>query len=286
MALSTITGLLHHVRPPPSRILRHARRRSTGRAGRHRPPAGRGRSRARGASGPTALFLRPGRSPSNTAGTLAGWMPGVFLDETGEAQAAALGQRLAAAVLPVVEVVSSPLDRCLQTADLLAAPLPDRVVRSVHDGLGECRYGAWTGRSIAELTKEELWKVVQDRPSEARFPDSAAYPAESMVEMQERALRAVRETDARILEEHGKEAVWVAVSHGDVIKSILSHATGAHLDDFQRINVEPASVSVVRYTSRKPFVLRLNDVGGDLTRLRPPAQPAIEEGDAVVGGGP
>ena len=89
-------------------------------------------------------------------------------------------------------------------------------------------------------------------------------PPSRMVEMQDRALRAVREIDARILETHGKDAVWVAVSHGDVIKSILSHATGAHLDDFQRINVDPASVSVVRYTSRKPFVLRLNDVGGDL----------------------
>jgi probable phosphomutase (TIGR03848 family) len=173
----------------------------------------------------------------------------------------------------------------VQTADLLAAPLPNHVARSVHAGLGECRYGAWTGRPISELAKEELWKVVQDRPSEARFPDSAAYPGESMVEMQDRALRAVRETDARILETHGKDAVWVAVSHGDVIKSILSHATGAHLDDFQRINVDPASVSAVRYTSRKPFVLRLNDVGGDLTGLRPPEKPAAEEGDAVVGGG-
>jgi probable phosphomutase (TIGR03848 family) len=234
---------------------------------------------------PTVLFVRHGRSTSNTAGTLAGWMPGVFLDETGEAQAAAVGQRIAAAVLPVAEVVSSPLDRCVQTADLLAAALPTHVGRSVHHGLGECRYGAWTGRPITELAKEELWKVVQDRPSEARFPDSAAYPGESMVEMQDRALQAVRETDARILETHGKDAIWVAVSHGDVIKSILSHATGAHLDDFQRIHVDPASVSVVHYTSRKPFVLRLNDVGGDLAGLRPPEKPAAEEGDAVVGGG-
>src|SRR6188472_4356794 len=116
--------------------------------------------RARVAIVPTVIFVRHGRSTSNTAGTLAGWMPGVFLDDTGEAQAAAVGQRLAAAALPVVEVVSSPLDRCLQTADLLAAALPTRVARSVHDGLGECRYGAWTGRPIAELARDELWKVV------------------------------------------------------------------------------------------------------------------------------
>ncbi|MEO7448249.1 MAG: histidine phosphatase family protein, partial [Humibacillus sp.] len=129
------------------------------------------------------------------------------------------------------------------------------------------------------------WKVVQDRPSEARFPDDAAYPSESMSEMQARALEAVREVDVRIAESHGKDAVWVAVSHGDVIKSILSHATGAHLDDFQRITIDPASVSVLRYTSRKPFVLRLNDVGGDLEGLRPPDKPAVDDGDAEVGGG-
>src|SRR6478735_6474077 len=177
MALSTIT---RPTSPRPAVRVAHQRR----------LPVVASRTRARVTTVPTVLFVRHGRSTSNTAGTLAGWMPGVFLDETGEAQAAAVGQRLAAAVLPVVEVVSSPLDRCVQTADLLAAPLPDHVARSIHEGLGECRYGAWTGRPIAELAREELWKVVQDRPSEARFPDSAAYPAESMVEMQDRALRA------------------------------------------------------------------------------------------------
>ena len=233
---------------------------------------------------PTVIFVRHGRSSANTSGTLAGWMPGVFLDDVGESQAAAVGDRLAAAILPIVEVVSSPLDRCVQTADRISAPL-DGVARSVHPGLGECHYGAWTGRRLAELVGDELWKVVQDRPSEARFPDSTAYGAESLAEMQDRALRAVRETDARILETHGPDAVWVAVSHGDVIKAVLSHALGAHLDDFQRVNIDPGSVSAVRYTSRRPFVLRLNDLGGDLAGLRPPERPTTPEGDAEVGGG-
>src|SRR3954463_7383183 len=117
MALSMITGLLHHVCPAPSRRWPGGLRRAAGQAW----------SGARVASVPTVLFVRHGRSTSNTAGTLAGWMPGVFLDETGEAQAAPPGQRPPAAVLPVVEVVSSPLDRCVQTADLLAAPLPEHV---------------------------------------------------------------------------------------------------------------------------------------------------------------
>ncbi|EWT01771.1 phosphoglycerate mutase [Intrasporangium oryzae NRRL B-24470] len=233
---------------------------------------------------PTVIFVRHGRSSANTAGLLAGWMPGVFLDELGESQATAVGERIAAASLPVAEVVSSPLDRCVQTADRISAPL-DGVARSIHPGLGECHYGAWTGRRIAELVSDELWKVVQDRPSEARFPDSTAYDAESLMQMQGRALQAVRETDARIRETHGADAVWVAVSHGDVIKAILSHALGAHLDDFQRVHVDPGSVSVVRYTSRRPFVLRMNDLGGALVGLRPPEHPTAPEGDAEVGGG-
>ncbi|WP_353355684.1 MSMEG_4193 family putative phosphomutase [Intrasporangium sp. DVR] len=232
---------------------------------------------------PTVLFVRHGRSSANTAGLLAGWAPGVFLDETGEAQASRVGASIAAAGLQVVELVSSPLDRCLQTADLIAREL-DSLPRSVHPGLGECHYGAWTGRSIRDLVSEPLWEVVQDRPSEARFPPSEAYSSESIADVQDRALRAVRETDAHVLERHGPEAVWVAVSHGDVIKAVLAHAAGAHLDDFQRFVVDPGSVSVVRYTSRRPFLLRLNDVGGDLSPLRPTTAPG-RDGDAEIGGG-
>lgn len=232
----------------------------------------------------TVLLVRHGRSTSNTAGTLAGWLPGVFLDETGEAQADSVGGRLAAADLSVAEIVSSPLDRCLQTADRISHALGG-VARSVHDGLGECRYGAWTGRPLAELAKDELWEVVQHRPSEARFPSSPAYPGESLAEMQARALAAVLEIDGRIREAHGDHAVWVSVSHGDVIKAVLADAVGARLDDFQRLHVDPASLSVVRYTPARPFVLRLNDTGGDLSGLRPVAHPIVAEGDAVVGGG-
>ncbi|EWT07909.1 phosphoglycerate mutase [Intrasporangium chromatireducens Q5-1] len=233
---------------------------------------------------PTVLFVRHGRSSANTAGTLAGWMPGVFLDETGEGQADEVGKRISAAGIDVRRIVSSPLDRCVQTGDRIAAVLGP-VGRSVHEGLGECRYGAWTGRPLAELARDELWKVVQDRPSEAAFPSSAAYEGESLAQMQARALRAVRETDERVANDHGAHAVWVAISHGDVIKSILAHAVGARLDDFQRIQVDPGSVSVVHFTSRRPLVLRINDTGGDLSGLRPPAPTGGQEGDAVVGGG-
>ena len=94
----------------------------------------------------------------------------------------------------------------------------------------------------------------------------------------------MQETDAHVLERHGPDAVWVAVSHGDVIKAVLAHAAGTHLDDFQRFVVDPGSVSVVRYTSRQAFLLRLNDTAGDLHAIRPTTGPGVD-GDAEVGGG-
>lgn len=232
----------------------------------------------------TVLFVRHGRSTANASGTLAGWLPGVRLDDSGRAQATGVGERLAASGVPVVEIVSSPLERCLETADLLGAAL-GRPARSVHDGLGECRYGAWTGRPLAELAKEDLWKVVQQEPSQARFPGSAAYEGESLTEMWDRALGAVRQTDARIRASHGDDAVWIAVSHGDIIKAIVSDAVGATLDDFQRIHVDPGSLSVIRYTKTHPFLVRLNDTGVDLAGLRPPDHPVVPATEAVVGGG-
>ena len=94
--------------------------------------------------------------------------------------------------------------------------------------------------------------MVQDHPSAARFPDSEEFPGESIAEMQLRAVRAIRATDAAVARDHGPDALWVAVSHGDVIKSVIADAAGAHLDQFQRIMVDPASLSVVRYTERRP----------------------------------
>ena len=227
---------------------------------------------------PTCLLIRHGRTNSNASGTLAGWTEGVGLDETGRSQATDLAARLHG--MPVRAVVSSPLQRCLETAQIVAKTLVDVTVET-DERLGECRYGLWTGGSLKELAKEPLWRTVQDQPSSARFPDGEMFTGESIAEMQARALQAVREIDARVSADHGPHALWALVSHGDVIKSILADAAGAHLDHFQRIVVSPASLSVVSYTDRRPFVLRLNDGGADLSGLAPsPEHP----GDGTVGG--
>ena len=145
----------------------------------------------------------------------------------------------------------------------------------------ECDYGSWTGRPLKELAKQALWKTVQAHPSAARLPDG-----ESMAHMMARGVEAVRRWDALVEKEHGVDAVWVAVSHGDVIKSVLADALGMHLDSFQRIVVDPASVSIIRYTPLRPFVVATNSTGGDLGYLRPPKRRRLRaSSDAPVGGG-
>ena len=227
----------------------------------------------------TLILLRHGRSSANAAGVLAGRTPGVELDETGRAQAARVVDRLAG--VPLSAVVSSPALRCEQT---VAPLLADRGLTAVTEpGLAEVDYGSWTGRELKKLTEEPLWRVVQVHPSAAVFPDG-----EGLAGMQARAVAAVRHHDARIAAEHGPRAVWLVCSHGDVIKSILADALASHLDNFQRIVVDPCSISVVHYTETRPFVVRVNDLGGDVAGLVPPAPKPGEDGegtsDAVVGG--
>ncbi|MEV6212164.1 histidine phosphatase family protein [Kitasatospora sp. NPDC051914] len=226
---------------------------------------------------PTLLLVRHGRSTANTAGVLAGWTPGVDLDDTGREQAAGLVGRLSG--LPLAHAVSSPLERCRQTLAPLLAARPELGDPAVDERLGECKYGDWTGRPLRELAEEPLWRTVQDQPSAAAFPGG-----ESLRDLSHRTVEAVREWDAKVAAEHGEDALWIACSHGDVIKAVVADALGLHLDHFQRISVEPCSVTAIRYTAHRPFLLRLGDTGG-LAALAPKAERSeVPAGDAVVGG--
>ncbi|HEX3899165.1 MAG TPA: histidine phosphatase family protein [Mycobacteriales bacterium] len=222
----------------------------------------------------TVLLVRHGLTDANTGGTLAGWTPGVHLAAKGRDQVEALGQRLA--VVPLTAIVSSPLERCQETAAALQRGR-DGLSVETDDRLGECRYGDWQGQPLKTLAKDPLWKVVQSHPSAVTFPGG-----EALRDTQARAVAAIRDHNARL----GADATWVAVSHGDVIKAILADALGLHLDAFQRIVVDPASVSVVTYTDLRPFVVRMNDIGGDLAGLIPPTKKSRRRSsDAAVGGG-
>ncbi|WP_328476847.1 MSMEG_4193 family putative phosphomutase [Actinoplanes sp. NBC_00393] len=223
----------------------------------------------------TVLLMRHGRTTANASGGLAGRQP-VELDETGRAQAARVHERLRD--LPLAAVVTSPLIRCRQTVEIA---LPD-ATPATEDGLIECGYGDWEGRPLKELAQDPLWPVVQQHPSAVVFPNG-----EAMAAMSARAVAAVRSWDAKVTAEHGPEAIWLACSHGDVIKAIAADALGLHLDQFQRIVADPASITVIRYTSTRPFLVRLNETG-ELASLVPPKNADREkaaESDAAVGGG-
>lgn len=242
----------------------------------------------------TLILLRHGESTANASGLLAGRMPGVSLNDRGREQAGALPARLAE--LPLAAAVSSPLQRCQETLAPLLSARPE-IPLHTEERISECDYGEWAGRKLAELMDEPMMTTVQQHPSAASFPGG-----ESMRGMQARAVEAVREWNAWIDAEHGAEACYVVCSHGDIIKSLVADALGAHLDLFQRIAVAPCSVTAIRYTPLRPFLLRLGDTG-ELGSLAPAEEPAGEmserseagrsadsasgdaQGHAAVGGG-
>ncbi|HZE32739.1 MAG TPA: histidine phosphatase family protein [Actinoallomurus sp.] len=217
----------------------------------------------------TLLLVRHGLTEM-TGPVLAGWTPEVHLNERGRTQAAELAARLAP--VPLDLVVASPLDRCQETAQALVAGRDGLQVQT-DDRFGEVRYGDWTGRPLEELAKEDLWKVVQAHPSAVRFPGG-----EAMADAQHRAVTAVREWNDGLK----PDATFLVCSHGDIIKSIVADALGLHLDQFQRIQADPAAVTVIRYTEMRPFVVRLNDNGGKVDDL---LAKSGQDSDAPVGGG-
>ncbi|WP_026122652.1 histidine phosphatase family protein [Nocardiopsis halotolerans] len=248
----------------------------------------------------TLILIRHGMTDV-TGPRLAGRAEGVHLNDTGHTQAARLAGRLTG--LRPAALVSSPLERCQETAEAVAAQLGVPV--TTDERFVECDYGSWTGRGIAELSDEPLWRVVQDHPSAVRFPGGEALAAASA-----RAVEAVRDWNNRLLTSPRDSfadatppdatavtdpaaapssaappvpPVYVVCSHGDIIKSIVADALGIHLDLFQRVRVDPCSVTSITYTRTRPFLNKLNDTGESLAASLP--TPAEASGDAVVGGG-
>ncbi len=211
----------------------------------------------------TILLIRHGENDWVKEGRLAGWLPGVHLNDHGRAQAAAAAERIAA--LPLAALYSSPVTRCEETAAVIGARLGLEVQPLA--AVGEVRYGEWEGKKLKELAKDPLWRTVQFAPSRMTFPGG-----ESLREVQARAVEAVETLSRR----HEKAFVAV-VSHADVIKLVVAHYLGMHLDQFQRIRIAPASVSVVHLSSNGlAQVARVNDDGP----LQPPP-PETDEAPAA-----
>jgi probable phosphomutase (TIGR03848 family) len=178
---------------------------------------------------------------------LAGWLPDVHLNELGFQQAEALVERLKP--IGLAAIYSSPLDRTLETAQPLAKARDLRIFKTT--GLGEVRYGDWQGQSLKMLARKKEWRIVQIAPGAFRFPNG-----ESLRETQHRAVAAVE----KIAAAHPKEAVAL-FSHSDVIKVIVAYYSGIALDNFQRISISPASISVIDLGPFGARIHRLNDTG-------------------------
>ena len=226
------------------------------------------------------LLVRHGLT-ATTGSVLTGWTPGIPLDDRGRRQAEALAARLVPVELDAI--ISSPLERCRQTADAIAAAGAARPAVQEDARLGECHYGDWTGQPRKRLAKEPLWRVVQAHPGAARFPGE---DGESITDMQHRAVSAVRDWNRQL----GGDAAYLICSHADVIKSVIADSLGMHIDMLQRIQVDPCSLTAIRYTPLRPFVQRMNDTGGVVDSLKKPEPRrsramARRETEAPVGGG-
>lgn len=208
----------------------------------------------------TIFLVRHGENDWVKEGRLAGWMPGVLLNDAGRKQAANVAQRLAEQ--PIQAVYSSPLMRCIETAGFIAARFDLPLLEL--EAVGEVRYGDWEGKKLRDLSQDPLWRTVQSAPSRMRFPNG-----ESFCEVQTRAVGAIE----MLIHRHEKESI-VVVSHGDVIKLVLNYYLGSPIDAFQRMVIAPASVSVVDVpASGRATVIRINDDGP----LRPPVSPPAQE---------
>ena len=208
----------------------------------------------------TLMLLVRHALTDTTGKTLSGQTPGIHLSDAGRGQAQATAERLAG--LRLAAVYASPLERCVETAEVVAAPHRLAVIPS--PGLLEVDYGRWTGRPLTQLTRTALWRRVMQAPSSVRFPDG-----ESLEEVQWRVTGAIGE----MVERHPTSTV-AAVTHAEAIRLALAHYAGVHLDLFQRLVVLPGSVSAVALGDGPPRVLRLNDTGTlDDLRLRPRRRP-------------
>lgn len=203
---------------------------------------------------PKIILIRHAHSIANASGVLSGQLPGVHLSKLGEEQALRLAERLGPLTISRIQI--SPMDRCSETIRPWLAKYGKQVRVDLDPNLIEVDYGKWSGKKLATLSRNKLWRNVQTQPSSVTFPGG-----ESLADMQVRAMKSVHNFFGSDIEQ------TLMVSHGDVIKSIVANALGMHLDDFQRIVVDPASVSILESNGGPIRITRLNDTDSSLSEI-------------------
>jgi len=217
------------------------------------------------------LLIRHAHSVANDRGVLAGRSKGVVLSQHGRKQAIELAERLKGVDVSSIHI--SPLERCHLTMapflDLITPAKKPKVL--ISEDLSEVDYGTWTGKKLSSLYRQKLWKTVQNRPSAMYFPDG-----EGLASVQVRAMRALHNASA-------SKGNQILVSHGDVIKSIVSAVLGTHLDNFQKIIIDPASVTVLDFDGTDFRVITLNSTTASVSELVPIKKKSPAK--ALLGGG-
>ena len=203
---------------------------------------------------PKIVLIRHAHSTANAAGVLSGQLPNVHLSESGQEQAERLAERLGK--LTIAQVHVSPMDRCSQTLAPWLAKYGKGVTVTLEPNLVEVDYGKWSGKKLATLSRAKLWRKVQGQPSAVTFPDG-----ESLAQMQVRAMQSVHDFFA------SDQEMTIMVSHGDVIKAIVASSMGMHLDDFQRIVIYPASITILESSGGAIRLTRLNDSDSSVSEL-------------------
>jgi probable phosphoglycerate mutase len=205
------------------------------------------------------VLIRHAHSEANAAGILSGRLPDVHLSAKGIEQSEHLAVRLGN--FPLANLRISPMERCFETIspwiNSIVLPSNPKFEPIIDQELTEVDYGTWSGKKLAVLSKNKLWKIVQESPSRMYFPSG-----EGIAQMQSRAMTSVHEAVST-----KAKGSAVIVSHGDVIKSIVASALGMHLDEFQRIVIDPASISILDFSTTKPRILLLNDSKSVITDL-------------------
>ena len=203
---------------------------------------------------PKIVLIRHAHSTANAAGVLSGQLPNVHLSKSGQEQAKRLAERLGK--LTIAQVQVSPMDRCSETLAPWLAKYGKNVKVITEPNLVEVDYGKWSGKKLATLSRAKLWRKVQGQPSTVTFPEG-----ESLAQMQVRAMQTVHDFFASNLE------LTIMVSHGDVIKAIVASSLGMHLDDFQRIVIDPASITILESSGGTIRLTRLNDSDSSVGEL-------------------
>ena len=223
------------------------------------------------------ILVRHSRSTANTAGVLAGQAPGISLDEVGQTQAQGLITRIGD--VAISRTISSPLQRCIETISPWHQSHGKSAIE-IDNNFIESNYGSWTGQNLSDLAKEPLWKEVQKQPSKVTFPNG-----ESFQEMFSR----VSEGLDKVIENLGDEDNVIIVSHGDIIKLAIAKVLDLPIDNFQKLVIDPASISIVKVEKDGDLIrtalISMNESGTPLTKLLASKELAGLGGGKGDGGG-